>query len=84
LKASISQRQAHIFSKRIANLIQILSRQKRFFAPFPHAPLVGLLVMQRKDRIDILPLSMSGGDARTALRLWNRNQMVDNTKPLSF
>lgn len=42
------------------------------------------MVMQRKDRLDILPLALLGCDASSAFRRRIRNELVYYTQPLSL
>src|SRR5699024_2179600 len=67
----------YTFTKLTPNLVQILRRQERLPAPLPHTPIIGLFVVQRENRIDVLPFAMARRDSCSALFFWNRDHMVD-------
>ncbi len=79
-----SKRSTYLLAEPISDIIQIFWFEKPFRAPVFDPLLVEDMIMQRKNRLHIFPVSMLWSDARTSVLGIVRNQLIYNPQSLGF
>lgn len=74
----------YLFTKFVPNLIQVFPGQKGFLTPVLNPRLIRGIVMQRKDGINILPLSLLGCEISPSILFGRGEHVINHTKPLSI
>lgn len=79
-----TRRDPYLLPKLVPNLIKIFFGEECLLTPISHPFPIRFIIMQGKDRLNVLPLPMLRCNVSTAFFLWKGDQLINNAETLCF